>query len=160
MSRSAPDVEISWLCHYHQYQQNIVSGTLEMEPIFSLQIAAANIFMSHSRLSIRQYHIKCVILRSPFIMAPPSMFISWLSNAARLRLQSAHRGYCSVRPCSTTAALRVRLLRLWSQIVWNKSVLGMHNILYYSVIFIMRPRVRACKLGIFRSFSLVFELIP
>ena len=30
----------------------------------------------------------------------------------------------------------------------------------YSVIFIMRPRVRACKLGIFRSFSLVFVLIP
>ena len=25
-----------------------MSGTLEMEPIFSLQIAAANIFMSHS----------------------------------------------------------------------------------------------------------------
>ena len=36
-----------------------------------------------------------------------------------------------------------------------------HNIfLFYSVIFIMRPRVRACKLGIFRSFSLVFVLIP
>ena len=31
---------------------------------------------------------------------------------------------------------------------------------YYSVIFIMQPRVRACKLGIFRSFSLVFVLIP
>ena len=30
----------------------------------------------------------------------------------------------------------------------------------YSVIFIMRQRVRACKLGIFRSFSLVFVLIP
>ena len=30
----------------------------------------------------------------------------------------------------------------------------------YSVIFIMQPRVMACKLGIFRSFSLVFVLIP
>ena len=29
----------------------------------------------------------------------------------------------------------------------------------YSVIFIMRPRVRACKLGIFRTFSLDFVLI-
>ena len=37
---------------------------------------------------------------------------------------------------------------------------GVEMIWLYSVIFIMRPRVRACKLGIFRSFSLVFVLIP
>ena len=42
-----------------------------------------------------------------------------------------------------------------------REVLQSHEaIRIYSVIFIMRPRVRACKLGIFWSFSLVFVLIP